>query len=195
MVVCGGSGGARPLNVAVPQVLARMRSALGNWRVLHQTGESGLAPTRALYEQLQIEAEVVAFVPDLPQVLMQASLAVCRAGGTTLAELAAAGVPAILCPYPFAVDDHQRRNAEIFAAAGAALLVDARPLELEQGTAELAAAMTTLLADPGRRSVMATAARGLARPRAAADVAQAILRIPSLPIRAACIDVESSLGV
>jgi UDP-N-acetylglucosamine--N-acetylmuramyl-(pentapeptide) pyrophosphoryl-undecaprenol N-acetylglucosamine transferase len=158
----------------------------GSWRILHQTGESGLAPTRALYEQLQIEAKVVAFVPDLLRVLTQASLAICRAGGTTLAELAAAGVPAILCPYPFAADDHQRRNAEIFAAAGAAALIGTRPLESEQGMTELASAMTTLLADSSRRSAMAKAARALARPRAAADVAQAIVRIPAFPVRVAC---------
>ena len=195
LVICGGSGGARPLNTTVPQVLARMGSELRNWRVLHQTGESGLASTRALYEQLRIKANVVPFVPELPRVLTQASLAICRAGGTTLAELAAAGVPAILCPYPFAAADHQRHNAEIFAAAGAAMIVNARPLESEQGTAELAAAVTRLLADTERRNTMAAAARTLARPNAAAEVAQAILCIPTLPALAACIDAESSRGV
>ena len=172
-----------------------MGSELRHWRVLHQTGDSGLASTRALYDQLQIKADVVAFVPELRRVLRQASLAICRAGGTTLAELAAAGLPAILCPYPFAADDHQRHNAEIFVAAGAAMIVNARPLESEQGTAELAVAVARLLADAERRNSMAAAAQKLARPFAAAEVARAILRIPTLPSHAVCIDVESSRGV
>ena len=116
LVICGGSGGARPLNVAVHR-----KFLLSCRNELHAIGASCIKPAKAawrrleaLYEQLQIEAEVVAFVPQLPQVLANASLVVCRAGGSTLAELAAAGVPSILCPYPFAADDHQRRNAEIF---------------------------------------------------------------------------------
>jgi UDP-N-acetylglucosamine--N-acetylmuramyl-(pentapeptide) pyrophosphoryl-undecaprenol N-acetylglucosamine transferase len=195
LVVCGGSGGARPLNLSVPQALARLKDQLDAWRVVHQTGENGLAMTRALYEQLGIEAEVVSFVPELPRVLAQASLAICRAGGTTLAELAASGTPAILCPYPFAADDHQLRNAEVFAATGASVLVNTRPLESEAGIAELTGAVAKLLGDADQRKALSDAAQAMARPRAAVDVAEIIASSLSLPVHAACIDAESLRGV
>jgi len=128
LLVLGGSGGARSLNESVPRALYRLREQLADWRIIHQAGDSGPASTRDLYRKLALEATVLDFIPDMPVVLSASALAICRAGGTTLAELAVAGVPAVLLPYPHAADDHQRRNAEWFAAAGGAVVLDERGL-------------------------------------------------------------------
>jgi UDP-N-acetylglucosamine--N-acetylmuramyl-(pentapeptide) pyrophosphoryl-undecaprenol N-acetylglucosamine transferase len=147
----------------------------------------------------QIDATVVPFVADVPAMLAGTDLAVCRAGGTTLAELAAAAVPAVLVPYPHAADDHQRQNAEVFAAAGGCVIVDPRDPEKVTGTfclkgpkgathkrclspfpvldCRLTDAIGGLIADPARRNGMAQAIHRLARPDAARDVAATILRI------------------
>jgi UDP-N-acetylglucosamine--N-acetylmuramyl-(pentapeptide) pyrophosphoryl-undecaprenol N-acetylglucosamine transferase len=172
-----------------------LRNKLDGWRVLHQTGEHDVEATRRAYRQGNVAAEVAAFVPDLPNILGQASLAICRAGGATLAEIAAAGVPAILCPYPFAAGDHQRHNAVAFTARGAAIRIEARPLEDESGIDELSIALDALLDDASRRELMAASSRTLARPRAASDVADVILSALATPGLPACIDSKSSLGV
>jgi UDP-N-acetylglucosamine--N-acetylmuramyl-(pentapeptide) pyrophosphoryl-undecaprenol N-acetylglucosamine transferase len=143
----------------------RMSALLGQTRMsglLDQTGMSGL------------------LAAGMSGLLAESDLAVCRAGGTTLAELAAAAVPAILVPYPHAADDHQRKNAEAFAAAGGCLIVDQReyPESLE---CRLADAIRALVADPARRAAMADAMYRLARPNAAADVADRVLEAAGLP--------------
>ena len=120
LIVLGGSGGARSLNENVPRALYKIRHLLTGWKILHQSGEADLESTRELYRKFALEARVEAFWPELPRLLAGSSLAVCRAGGTTLAELAAAATPAVLLPYPHAADDHQRKNADVFVAAGAA---------------------------------------------------------------------------
>ncbi len=170
LLVLGGSGGARSLNEGVPRAIYKAAADLAGWQIIHQSGEADLAATRRLYEKLGLRAVVRAFVADLPAVLPGSHLAVCRAGGTTLAELAAAGVPAVLLPYPHATDDHQRTNAEVFVAAGGAALLDERELPGRLDD-PLAAILAALAAQPDRRAAMAAAMRGMSRPQAAADVA------------------------
>ena len=126
LLILGGSGGAHALNEDVPPALGRLRSQLTGWRIVHQSGESGLGATRTLYGKLALEATVVPFLNDMPQTLAATDLAICRAGGTTLAELAASGVPAILLPYPHATDHHQAANARHFAAGGGCITIDPR---------------------------------------------------------------------
>src|SRR5262249_34842057 len=123
LLVLGGSGGARSLNEQVPKALYKVRSKLKGWQIVHQTGANHQAATQELYRKLAIPAIVVPFVENMPSVMRRTDLAVGRAGGGTLAELAAAAVPAVLIPYPYAADDHQRHNAELFAADGAARIV------------------------------------------------------------------------
>jgi UDP-N-acetylglucosamine--N-acetylmuramyl-(pentapeptide) pyrophosphoryl-undecaprenol N-acetylglucosamine transferase len=130
-----------------------------------------VASTTALYNERRARAQVVPFIADVPSVLARAGLVVCRAGGTTLAELAVMGTPAAVCPYPHAADDHQRRNAIEFAAAGACLVVDQR----EAGIRRLGAVVTGLIDDAGRREQMARAMRDLARPDAARRIAELVL--------------------
>jgi len=173
VLVFGGSRGARAINEAVMAALPRLAAAGWIWR--HQTGAADRDRVAAAYAAARIEgAKVEAFVDDMPAALAAADLVVCRAGASTLAELACAGRAAILIPFPQAAHDHQRQNAGAFAAAGAA-----RVLEQEKLTGDrLAGEMQGLLADPKRVDAMAVAARTLARPDAAArlaDLAEALL--------------------
>ncbi|OHB70953.1 MAG: hypothetical protein A2V70_03975 [Planctomycetes bacterium RBG_13_63_9] len=176
LVVLGGSGGAQSLNESVPRALYKTRRRLTGWQIIHQSGEAGLERTRELYRKLDLRATVAAFIDGLPRLLTATDLAVCRAGGTTLAELAAAGVPAVLLPYPHAADDHQRRNAKVYADAGGAVALDGRELSGRLDD-HLADVLSELLDDPGRRAGMVAAMGRLARPRAASDVAERIIEV------------------
>ncbi|NQU20065.1 MAG: UDP-N-acetylglucosamine--N-acetylmuramyl-(pentapeptide) pyrophosphoryl-undecaprenol N-acetylglucosamine transferase [Candidatus Nealsonbacteria bacterium] len=174
LLILGGSGGARELNENVPRALDRVRRRLDGWTILHQSGDSQFESTVALYRRFDLPASVVPFVADVPAVLAATDLAVSRAGGTTLAELAAAGVPAVLLPYPHATDDHQLRNAEVFAAAGGSIVLDRCD--------RLAGTISELLGDRQRRTTMSTAMRGLAHGDAVAEVADLILQAVGHPV-------------
>jgi UDP-N-acetylglucosamine--N-acetylmuramyl-(pentapeptide) pyrophosphoryl-undecaprenol N-acetylglucosamine transferase len=170
LLVLGGSGGAQSLNESVPRALAKASWALPGWRIVHQTGPGNAEATRQLYRSLQIEAAVVPFVADMASILAGTDLAVCRAGGTTLAELAAMGVPAILLPYPHAADDHQRKNADWFATSEGCLVLDERKHATDL-VAHLADTLGRLLADDAGCQAMSRAIHSLARPDAAGEVA------------------------
>jgi UDP-N-acetylglucosamine--N-acetylmuramyl-(pentapeptide) pyrophosphoryl-undecaprenol N-acetylglucosamine transferase len=175
LLVFGGSRGARSINRALVGALPRLAAMTPPPRIVHQTGpEEHEAVARAYASHPGLAAEVRPFLDDMSQRLAAADLVVCRAGATTLAELAAAGRPAILVPFPFAADDHQRANAEAVRDAGAAVMIEDRDLDGARCAAEIAA----LAIDRPRRDLMAAAARTLARPDAAeriADVADALL--------------------
>lgn len=172
LLVLGGSLGARALNRALPGALARMPAA-SRPLVRHQCGAEHLDEARAAYRSAGLEAEVVAFIDDMAAAYRWADFAVCRAGALTVAELAAAGLPAILVPFPHAIDDHQYHNGRWLAQGGAAVLI--REAELEP--ARLAAAIAELSGDPARRAAMAACARALALPAAASAVADACLEV------------------
>jgi UDP-N-acetylglucosamine--N-acetylmuramyl-(pentapeptide) pyrophosphoryl-undecaprenol N-acetylglucosamine transferase len=178
LLVLGGSRGARSLNENVPRAVYKAADRMAGWQILHQSGEADLSATRQLYHKLGVRAVVRPFVVDLPGALAASDLAVCRAGGTTLAELAAAGLPAILLPYPQAADDHQRKNADVFVQAGGALLLDERDLPGRPDD-HLAEALASLAVQSDRRAFMAAAMHSLARPRAAADVAALVWSVVS----------------
>ena len=127
LLVFGGSQGAQRLNAVVPAAIAELPVALRP-EVLHQTGARGLDDTVNAYRSRGIDADVRPFIDDMAGAYGWADLAVCRSGALTIAELAAAGVPAILVPFPSAVDDHQTRNAEFVVEAGAAVLLPERTL-------------------------------------------------------------------
>ena len=157
--VFGGSQGARQLNEHVPEALAKL--AEGSIEVFHQTGETDRVAVAARYAELGIQAEVVAFERDMPKRYAWADLAICRAGALTVAELALAGMPALVVPYPFAADDHQTANARALEEAGAARRIPAQPLDVHA----LAQTIAELVTTPGR---LAPDAPGVRPPRAAA---------------------------
>jgi UDP-N-acetylglucosamine--N-acetylmuramyl-(pentapeptide) pyrophosphoryl-undecaprenol N-acetylglucosamine transferase len=166
LLVMGGSLGARRLNEVVPQALAQLAAAAGapRFEVRHQAGEKLIDVARQAYATARVDGQVTPFIADMAEALGWADLVVCRAGALTIAELAAAGVGAILVPYPHAVDDHQTHNARYLVEVGAARLIG----DAELSTARLADTLSALCAD-GRAGLMqlATAARGAALPDAA----------------------------
>lgn len=168
LLVLGGSQGARALNHAVPQAVAALALPV---EIVHQAGEKLLDEARKAYADAGVQGRVEPFIADMAGAYAWADIVVCRAGALTLAELCAVGVGSVLVPFPQAVDDHQTRNAEYLVERGAALL-------LKQGdelTIRLQAVLADLAAEPGKRLAMARAARALARPDAARQVADAVL--------------------
>jgi UDP-N-acetylglucosamine--N-acetylmuramyl-(pentapeptide) pyrophosphoryl-undecaprenol N-acetylglucosamine transferase len=171
LLVLGGSQGARALNVVLPEVLARLPSALCP-QVRHQCGERNAQTTRQVYEAFKVQASVEPFIADMAEAYGWADLVVCRAGALTLAELCAAGIGAVLVPFPQAVDDHQTRNADYLVERGAAVLV----AEGERFEERLYAATVALLDGRTLRLSMAEAARAAAFPRAAERVAEIVMQ-------------------
>lgn len=176
LVVIGGTGGARSLNQFMPRALSRLAGQLEGWRIVHQTGEGQLQETERRYRAAGVDALVVSYIDELAAVLSETDLVVCRAGGTTLAELALAGTPAILVPNLKAVDESQAANAEVFAAGGACAMIDETSLAspLDQALVEQ---LQLLMNDQSRRQEMAANMRRLARPDASAHIADAVCNI------------------
>lgn len=174
LLVVGGSLGAQALNTAVPQALARLPIAQRP-KVIHQSGERNLPALRQHYDDQCVQADTRAYIDDMAQAYDWADLVIARAGALTVAELAAAGCAAILVPYPHAVDDHQTANARFLADAGAAWLVPQDQLTPD----DLAQLIASL--DRPRLTDMAARARALARPGAAAGVAEVCSRLASAP--------------
>ncbi len=169
LLVFGGSAGASSINRGVLAALTSLRERHHLPPVLHQTGTADVEDVRAAYDHVGINADVRGFIDDMASAYEHARVAICRAGATSLAELAVTATPAILVPYPHA-GAHQMANARAVEEAGAAIVV-ADDDDCAQG---LEAALDELLADPGRLSMMAEQARGLGRPDAAAAVLEVV---------------------
>jgi len=172
VLVCGGSQGAHAINVAMVEAAAPL-AASPVLRLVHQTGERDVEMVRAAYREAGLPAIVEPYLDDMGRQLGQADVVVCRAGATTLAEIAAVGRAAILIPLPTATDDHQRKNAESLAAAGAAEVL----LQSDAGGGALASRILALAHDGARRRRMAAAARALARPDAARVIVDRALEL------------------
>ena len=173
VLVFGGSQGAHAINTAMCEAAPLLAARPPAPTIVHQTGDRDLEAVRAAYATAGLAADVQPFVYEMGRHLRAADLVVCRAGATTLAELAAAGRPSILIPLPTATDDHQWRNAEAMAASGAAEVL----LQREATGEQLADRIGTLAADGERRARMALAARRLARPEAARVIVDHVLSL------------------
>lgn len=163
LLVVGGSLGASALNELVPKALALL-PVEQRPLVVHQSGPQHLDRLRANYAAAGVEAELRDYIEDMAAAYQACDLAICRAGAMTVAELACAAVPAVLVPFPFAVDDHQTGNAEFLSAAGAAWLIQQKDLT----AAKLAALIGSL--DRATLALMADKAQALAKPDATARV-------------------------
>ena len=173
LLVLGGSLGARALNETLPRVLARLPAG-ERPDVWHQAGKRNIEEARAGYATAGVAGRIEPFIDDMAEAYAWADLVICRAGALTVAELAAAGVGAILVPYPFAVDDHQTHNARYLVQHGAALCVQQNELNDER----LARLLQDFLVSGRPRLLdMAEAARTLAVTDAAAQVAQHCLEV------------------
>ncbi|MCL7461525.1 undecaprenyldiphospho-muramoylpentapeptide beta-N-acetylglucosaminyltransferase [Pseudomonas sp. NW5] len=172
LLVLGGSLGAEPLNQLLPAALAHLPIELRP-QIRHQAGRQHAEITAERYRTAGIEAEVVPFIADMAAAYREADLVVCRAGALTVSELAAAGLPALLIPLPHAIDDHQTRNAEYLARAGAAVLL----AQHRTDAAALAAQLTEVLMHREKRHAMGEQARRLAKPDATAEVVDICLEV------------------
>ena len=170
--VFGGSQGARTINRATVAAAAILRERVPNIRLIHQTGAADVEWVREGYRAARIDAEVHPFIHDMARAYACADLVVCRAGATTLAELTMLGKPAILVPYPFAADDHQRANAEVLVRAGAAAMI----LDADLSGEGLAEHIHGLSRARDRLAAMAAAARALAVPEATERVVEVCRR-------------------
>jgi UDP-N-acetylglucosamine--N-acetylmuramyl-(pentapeptide) pyrophosphoryl-undecaprenol N-acetylglucosamine transferase len=173
LLVVGGSQGAHRLNEAMTAAAGLLGAELAGVDVVHQTGVTDRDAVAARYATLGLHARVEAFLGDMGTVYAATDVVLARAGAMTCAELTAVGLPAILVPYPFAADDHQRHNAEVLVRAGAAMMILDRDLDGER----LATALRTLLGDANRHAAMAAASRALGRPQAAEQVAAECLAL------------------
>jgi UDP-N-acetylglucosamine--N-acetylmuramyl-(pentapeptide) pyrophosphoryl-undecaprenol N-acetylglucosamine transferase len=185
LLVIGGSLGAQALNESVPQALQRLPEA-ARPQVRHQTGIRNLEAAQKCYAVAGVAASVEPFIEDMASAYAWADLVLCRAGAMTVSELAAVGVPAILVPYPYAVDDHQTHNAKYLVDAGAASLLPQDQLSVASLCATLAEygiagcdddAERCFRAARDRLLLKAEAARALAKPHAAQAVAQFCLEV------------------
>ena len=176
LLVFGGSQGAHAINEAMIRCLPELRRQAPGIHILHQTGERDYNDALAAYASLGESAEVFKFIEDMPAAFARADLVVCRSGASTVAEITAAGKPAIFVPFPRAADDHQRVNAEALVRVGASVVVEESKLE----GVWLAETIAALLGDPPRLEVMSEAARGLAHPNAARDIAALAARVAGI---------------
>jgi len=174
LVVTGASQGALTVNDAVLGSLAGLK--LQGWQVVHLSGKEHADDVRSGYREIGVEATVIDFTPAMADVWAVADLAVCRSGASTCAELTACGVPSILMPYPYHKDQQQKLNAKVLEESGAAVLLD--DLKDKKRNAErLTPILQSLLYDAPRRLSMATSARAMGKPDAAAAVARVIMQM------------------
>ena len=168
LLIFGGSQGAHAINTVVMKSAGEILARNPNLRIVHQTGEKDFTEIQAAYAKFGDRAQVYRFIEDMPAAFAGASLLICRSGASTVAEVTAAGKPAIFVPFPYAADDHQKRNAEALEKAGAAVMIDESKLSSEI----LVETVTTLLTNPSRLETMSQAARKMSHPDAAQQIAE-----------------------
>lgn len=174
LLIFGGSAGAHSINMATAAALPLLAGEKERLSITHQTGEKDLPEIRAAYEQAQMRGKVVPFIEDMAAAYGEADLVICRAGATTIAEVTACGKPCIFIPYPHAVDDHQRLNAEALLKKQAGFML----LERELTGESLAQLIRELMNDPRQLQCIGENARGLARLDAARVIVDEMLREP-----------------
>jgi UDP-N-acetylglucosamine--N-acetylmuramyl-(pentapeptide) pyrophosphoryl-undecaprenol N-acetylglucosamine transferase len=175
LLVFGGSQGARALNQAMTtkESLAGLRAKVPGIHIIHQTGQRDYDSVLAAYRPSGISSEVHKFIDDMPSTFGRADLLVCRSGASTVAEIAAAGKPAIFVPFPAAADDHQNVNARALERVGAAVVVEESKLD----AAYLVDTIAALMGDAERLRSMSAAARALAHPKAVEEIAEIVVQL------------------
>ena len=170
LLVMGGSQGASPLNEVALGALPFFENEGARIQFVHLTGRADLERARAVYEQFPMRAAVLGFLDDMALAYSVCDLALSRAGGTSIAELTALGIPSILVPYPYATDNHQYLNARVLEYRGASLLIEQAALS----PSRLAHRVVELLGNPARLAYMARQSRLCGVPEAACVVADRV---------------------
>jgi UDP-N-acetylglucosamine--N-acetylmuramyl-(pentapeptide) pyrophosphoryl-undecaprenol N-acetylglucosamine transferase len=173
LLVLGGSQGARAINSMVMESLPVLRAGIPGLRIIHSTGKEDYARVKESYKGLGWEASVFDFIRDMGTAYASAHLVLSRAGATTLAEITAWGIPAVLVPYPYCTDGHQYRNAEELARNGAAAVVEERKLTA-QGLSEL---LLGILTDGERLKRMREASVDMGKPFATNEIIQCMIEL------------------
>lgn len=173
VLVTGGSQGSQSLNRAFRDAWPLLRDSTLPIRILHQCGLREEQSLRAGFASSGLTGEVTAFIDDMPAAFAQADLVVCRAGAGTVSELAAAGRPALLVPFPFAADDHQTKNAEAVVRTGAGLMLR----DADLNGLKLFEVLSSLAADRDKLDTMAASARASRKPGAAVRAADILEEI------------------
>jgi UDP-N-acetylglucosamine--N-acetylmuramyl-(pentapeptide) pyrophosphoryl-undecaprenol N-acetylglucosamine transferase len=173
LLVFGGSQGAKAINRVMMESVAGLSERVPRIHIVHQTGERDFNTVQDAYASLGGVVEAHRFIDDMPGYFAQADLILCRSGASTVAEITAAGKPAVFVPFPRAADDHQKRNAEALEKAGAAVMLEESKLSRET----LIDTVASLFADPARITQMGEAASKLAHPNAARDIAAIAVKL------------------
>ena len=173
LLIFGGSQGAAAINKNVIAMMPQLQKMKDKLRVLHQTGEREVEMVKQAYEQYGLDAQVTPFIVNMADAYAAADLIICRAGATSIAEITAAGKAAILIPYPVAANDHQTKNAEALAAAGAAVIMN----ENELTGLKLFGVIDDLLANKQKLRQMEEASVKLGNVKAAAKIVDACLEL------------------
>jgi UDP-N-acetylglucosamine--N-acetylmuramyl-(pentapeptide) pyrophosphoryl-undecaprenol N-acetylglucosamine transferase len=173
LLLFGGSQGAHAINKVVIESLGALRREVPALHIIHQTGERDYNEAQAAYLEAGGSAEVYPFIDDMPGVFARSDLLLCRSGASTVAEVMAAGKPAIFVPFPRAADDHQKRNAEALERAGASIMIEETKLTSER----LVESVASLFHDVDGLERMSAAARKLAHPQAALEIAAMAARL------------------
>jgi UDP-N-acetylglucosamine--N-acetylmuramyl-(pentapeptide) pyrophosphoryl-undecaprenol N-acetylglucosamine transferase len=168
LLIFGGSLGAHRLNLAAIEALRLLTDLAPEMNVIHQTGQADHETTQKEYDALPFEGEVTPFIENMDQAYARADLIICRAGATTVAELTAFGKPAVLVPFPFAIYDHQRWNAQALQDQGAAEMI----LEHELSGSVLAARIRSYFSNRALLDSMAASAHAIGRPDAARRIVE-----------------------
>ena len=176
VLVFGGSQGAHAINVAMTEAARLLTPQKERIAIVHQTGEKDYEMVERAYNEAGLtDAEVEPFIHDMAARFEWADVLICRSGATTAAEVAAAGKAAIFVPFPFATDDHQRKNAEAFERVGAGRMI----LQQDLTPTRLAEALRQLIDEPGAIDRMEAASRKLGRPDSAARAVDLAMKVAS----------------
>ena len=171
LLVFGGSAGAHSINMAIIEALPLLRGVSSQLAIIHQTGDKDLDEVKEAYGKAGLTAEAHPFIHKMAEAYHWADLVICRAGATTLAEITACGKACIFIPFPYATDDHQRKNAEALVEKGAGFMLLNRDLTGES----LANMLLGLMADPEKLKLAGECAGRLARPDAARIIVDAMV--------------------
>jgi UDP-N-acetylglucosamine--N-acetylmuramyl-(pentapeptide) pyrophosphoryl-undecaprenol N-acetylglucosamine transferase len=168
--IFGGSQGAKGINTLVLEALPLLKDRLTRLKFVHQTGEADYERVKKGYEEFGVQARVEKFIYDMPEVYSQASLVICRAGSSTLSEIAAVGKASVLVPFPFASDNHQEHNARIFSDAGAAFLL----IQSQAKGSDLAQIIRELMENPEKKNKLEHQVRTFFKPDSAGEIRRAL---------------------
>jgi UDP-N-acetylglucosamine--N-acetylmuramyl-(pentapeptide) pyrophosphoryl-undecaprenol N-acetylglucosamine transferase len=179
ILLLGGSQGALALNIAILKAFKNLNLAAQGIRLTLQAGESHLQKSLSLKEELGLgdEVKVRSFIDNIPLELVQKDLVIARSGAMTVAELATVGMPTVFVPYPFAADDHQRKNAELLERDSAAWMVDQSRSDFEARLEELVGKIISAADSKELRNIRSQQFMRWARPKAADQIVDRMLSL------------------